>query len=69
MPSRGRTEHDAEKATESDTTSKKSRPSLINGRRNAVSTEYLLVKAADQRSALADGDKVGMTPHHDATRN
>ncbi len=42
---------------------KKSGPSLINGRRDAVSIEYLLVKAADQRSVLADGEKVGVTNH------
>jgi hypothetical protein len=42
---------------------KKSSPALINGRRDAVSIEYLLVKAADQRSVLADGEKVGVTNH------
>jgi hypothetical protein len=42
---------------------KKSSPFLIDGRRDDVSIEYLLVKAADQRSVLADGEKVGVTNH------
>jgi hypothetical protein len=41
----------------------KSSLALINGGRDAVSIEYLLVKAADQRSVLADGEKVGVTNH------
>jgi hypothetical protein len=42
---------------------KKESPPLINARREAVSIEYLLVKATAQHTVLADGEKVGVTNH------
>ena len=42
---------------------KKSNRSGTSGRGEKVSIEYLLVKAADQLTVLADGEKVGVTNH------